>query len=120
MEIELGEIQEKFAKLLWEKEPIASGEVVRLALEQFEWKKSTRYTVLRKLCEKGLFLFIVGIVTSVVSEEEFERAKSHKFVEDNFDGSLPSFIAAFAGRKKLSGKEVEEIQEMIARFQKGE
>ena len=115
MEIELGEIQEKFAKLLWEKEPIASGEVVRLALEQFEWKKSTTYTVLRKLCEKGLFQNRDGIVTSVVSEEEFERAKSHKF-----DGSLPSFIAAFAGRKKLSGKEVEEIQEMIARFQKGE
>ena len=89
-------------------------------MEQCEGKKSTTYTVLRKLCEKGLFQNRDGIVTSVVSEEEFERAKSHKFVEDNFDGSLPSFIAAFAGRKKLSGKEVEEIQEMIARFQKGE
>ena len=73
MEIELGEIQEKFAKLLWEKEPIASGEVVRLALEQFEWKKSTTYTVLRKLCEKGLFQNRDGIVTSVVSEEDLSR-----------------------------------------------
>lgn len=116
MEIELGEIQEQFARIIWEHEPIASGQLVKLADETFGWKKSTTYTVLRKLCEKGLFQNNDGIVTSVVSKVEFDRAKSCKFVNDNFGGSLPSFLAAFTGRKKLSEKEVDEIQSMIDRF----
>ncbi|MGN0161044.1 MAG: BlaI/MecI/CopY family transcriptional regulator [Lachnospiraceae bacterium] len=119
MEIELGEIQEQFAKIIWENEPIASGKLVKIADERLGWKKSTTYTVLRKLCEKGLFQNNDGIVTSVISNIEFDRAKSHKFVNDNFEGSLPSFIAAFTGRKKLSKKEADEIQKMIDRF-KGE
>lgn len=119
MEIELGEIQEQFAEIIWNHEPIASGQLVKIADERLGWKKSTTYTVLRKLCEKGLFQNIDGIVTSVISKAEFDRAKSHKFVDDNFGGSLPSFIAAFTGRKKLSKKEVDEIQKMIDSF-KGE
>ena len=82
------------------------------------WKKSTTYTVLRKLCEKGLFQNVDGIVTSVLSKEEFDAAKSFKFVDDNFAGSLPSFIAAFASKKKLSKREVDEIQKMIDGFRK--
>lgn len=116
MEIELGEIQEAFAQIIWESEPIASGKLVKIAEERFGWKKSTTYTVLRKLCEKGLFQNRDGNVTSVISKAKFDRAKSHKFVDDNFGGSLPSFIAAFAGRKKLSQKEVDEIQRMIDQF----
>lgn len=116
MEIELGEIQEQFARIIWEHEPIASGQLVKLADATFGWKKSTTYTVLRKLCEKGLFQNNDGIVTSVVSKAEFDRVKSCKFVNDNFGGSLPSFLAAFTGRKKLSEKEVDEIQSMIDRF----
>ena len=119
MEIELGEIQEQFAEIIWDHEPIASGKLVKIADEKLGWKTSTTYTVLRKLCEKGLFRNIDGIVTSVISKAEFDSAKSHKFVDDNFGGSLPSFIAAFTGRKKLSKKEVDEIQKMIDRF-KGE
>lgn len=119
METELGEIQEQFAQIIWENEPVASGRLVKLADERLGWKKSTTYTVLRKLCEKGLFRNCDGIVTSVISRAEFDCAKSHKFVEDNFGGSLPSFIAAFAGRKKLSKKEADEIQKMIDAF-KGE
>lgn len=118
MEIELGEIQEQFAEILWENEPIASGKLVKIAEERLGWKKSTTYTVLRKLCEKGLFQNTDGIVTSVISKPEFDSAKSHKFVNDNFGGSLPSFIAAFAGRKKLSQKEADEIQKMIDSFKK--
>lgn len=120
MEIELGEIQEQFAQIIWENEPVASGKLVKIANERLEWKKSTTYTVLRKLCEKGLFQNKDGIVTSVISKEEFDSAKSRKFVDDNFAGSLPSFIAAFTGRKKLSEKEVDEIQKMIDSFGKEE
>lgn len=116
MKIELGEFQEKFAEIIWEKEPIASGDLVKLAEEAFGWKKSTTYTVLKKLCEKGLFRNQNGFVTSVISKEEFASAKSHQFVEENFSGSLPSFIAAFAGGKKLSPGEVDELQKMIDRL----
>lgn len=116
MEIELGEIQERFAEIIWENEPVPSGQLVKIAEERLGWKKSTTYTVLRKLCEKGLFRNCEGNVTSLISKAEFDRAKSLKFVDDNFGGSLPSFIAAFTGRKKLSEKEVDEIQKMIDQF----
>ena len=115
----INEEEPQFAEIIWDHEPIASGKLVKIADEKLGWKKSTTYTVLRKLCEKGLFRNIDGIVTSVISKAEFDSAKSHKFVDDNFGGSLPSFIAAFTGRKKLSKKEVDEIQKMIDRF-KGE
>ncbi len=116
MEIELGEIQEQFAQIIWEHEPVTSGTLVGIAAEKLGWKKSTTYTVLRKLCEKGLFQNQDGVVTSLVSKAQFDSAKSQKFVEDNFNGSLPSFIAAFTGRKKLSSKEINEIQHMIDSF----
>lgn len=116
MEIELGEIQEQFAQIIWEHEPVTSGTLVRIAAEKLGWKKSTTYTVLRKLCEKGLFQNQDGVVTALVSKAQFDSAKSQKFVEDNFNGSLPSFIAAFTGRKKLSSKEINEIQHMIDSF----
>lgn len=116
MEIELGEIQEQFAQIIWEHEPVTSGTLVGIAAEKLGWKKSTTYTVLRKLCEKGLFQNQDGVVTAFVSKAQFDSAKSQKFVEDNFNGSLPSFIAAFTGRKKLSSKEINEIQHMIDSF----
>lgn len=116
MEIELGEIQEQFAQIIWEHEPVTSGTLVGIATEKLGWKKSTTYTVLRKLCEKGLFQNQDGVVTALVSKAQFDSAKSQKFVEDNFNGSLPSFIAAFTGRKKLSSKEINEIQHMIDSF----
>lgn len=116
MEIELGEVQEKFADIIWAKEPVASGELVKIAEAQLGWKKSTTYTVLRKLCEKGLFQNVDGVVTSIVTKSEYAGAKSHKFVDDNFAGSLPTFIAAFAAGKKLTKKEVDELQKMIDEF----
>ena len=118
MEIVLGEVQEQFAEIIWENEPVASGELVKIAELRLGWKKSTTYTVLRKLCEKGLFQNKDGMVTSVISKEEFHGVKSYQFVDDNFGGSLPSFIAAFTSRKKLSEKEIDEIQKMIDTFRK--
>ena len=115
-DLELGKIQTEFAEVIWEKEPVGSGELVKLCDEKFGWKKSTTYTVLKKLCEKGIFQNQDGVVTSVLSKEEFYAAKSYRFVEDTFKGSLPAFIAAFAFGKKLTKKEVDEIQNMIDKF----
>lgn len=113
---ELGTVQTEFAELIWAREPIGSGELVKLCSEKFEWKKSTTYTVLRKLCEKGIMKNEDGVVSSVVSREAFYAAKSGQFVDETFKGSLPAFIAAFASGKKLSRKEVDEIQQMIDDF----
>lgn len=116
MEMELGEVQEAFANLIWEHEPIRSGELVKLCEKEFNWKKSTTYTVLRKLCEKGLFQNENGIVKSLLSKEAFNASKSEKFVEDTYAGSLPAFIAAFMSHKKISQEEIDEIQKMINRY----
>ena len=115
----MGAIQTEFAELIWEREPVSSGELVKLCSELFEWKKSTTYTVLRKLCEKGIMKNENGVVTSIVSREAFYAAKSGQFVEETFHGSLPAFIAAFASGKRLSKKEVDEIQQMIDDFREG-
>ncbi len=114
--IELGAVQSEFAELVWEKEPVGSGELVKICDEKFGWKKSTTYTVLKKLCEKGLFQNEDGVVTSVISRDEFYAAKSEQFVEDTFKGSLPAFIAAFASGRKLTKNDVEQIQDMIDKF----
>ena len=117
-DMELGAVQAKFAELLWEREPIGSGELVKLCNEKFDWKKSTTYTVLKKLCEKGLFKNEDGVVTSVLSREEYYSRRSGQFVKETFHGSLPAFIAAFASGNKLTEREVDEIQDMIDQFRK--
>ncbi len=118
IDVELGAIQERFADLVWANEPIASGELVKLCEKELEWKKSTTYTVLRKLCDKGLFKNTDGIVTSLISKDKFYSAKSMQIVEDSYAGSLPAFIAAFISDKKLTSKEAEEIQQMIDQFKR--
>lgn len=118
MEFELGEVQAIFADIIWKNEPVGSGELVKICGKELNWKKTTTYTVLRKLCEKGLFRNEDGVVTSVISREEFYSAKSEKFVEDTFEGSLPAFVAAFMSRKKLSKAEADEIRQMIDSFRR--
>lgn len=118
IDMELGVVQERFADLVWANEPVASGELVKICEKELEWKKSTTYTVLRKLCEKGLFKNEDGIVTSLISKEEFYSAKSKQIVEDSYSGSLPAFVAAFISNKKLTAKEADEIQKMIDEFKK--
>ena len=116
-EIELGAVQERFADLVWANEPIASGELVKLCERELHWKKPTTYTVLRKLCEKGLLQNEDGTVRSCISREAFYSAKSEQIVADSYHGSLPAFIAAFTARKPLSAREVEEIRRMIDAYQ---
>lgn len=110
---ELGAVESRFAGIIWENEPLSSGELVRLCEKELGWKKSTTYTVLKKLCGKGLFANDGGTVTSRMSKEEFCSAQSEQFVQETFNGSLPAFIAAFTSRKKLSEKEIAEIRKMI-------
>ena len=119
MDIELGEVQAKFAGIIWEKEPILSGELTKICEKELGWKKSTTYTVLKKLCEKGIFQNINGTVTSTISKDAFYFAKSEKFVNENYKGSISSFLAAFTSRNKLSPKDIGEIQKMIDKIREG-
>ncbi|MCQ2452018.1 MAG: BlaI/MecI/CopY family transcriptional regulator [Oscillospiraceae bacterium] len=118
-DLELGEVQLAFAHIIWDREPVGSGELVKICEKELNWKKPTTYTVLRKLCEKGLFKNEDGVVTAVLSREEFNASRSERFVEDAFDGSLPAFLAAFMSHKKISSQEVEEIQRMIETYKEG-
>ena len=103
----------RFASIIWENEPLASRELVRLCDKELDWKKSTTYTIIRKLCEKGILQNVNGIVSSIVSKDEYIATQSEKFVEDTFSGSLPKFLTSFSMRKKLSEEEIEEIQNFI-------
>ena len=112
-ELRLGVVEAHFADIVWQHEPLTSGELVRLCQQELEWKKSTTYTVLRKLCDRGIFRNEGGQVTSRLSRDEFYAAQSRQFVEQTFDGSLPAFLAAFTGGRALTDKEVAEIQRLI-------
>ena len=116
---ELGEVQSRFADLLWENSPLATGELVKLCAREFGWKKSTTYTVLHKLCERGLFINENGVVRPLITRAEFYSANSVRFVRETFGGSLPSFLAAFAANGELSQSEVEELQKLIDNYKKG-
>lgn len=116
-EIRLGAVESRFADIIWENEPISSGELVKICEKELTWKKSTTYTVLKKLCEKGIFQNEKGRVTSLISKDELEAKQSERFVEDNFGGSLPAFIAAFTKRKSLSKKDMDEIKKMLDSFE---
>lgn len=111
--IQLAEGELRFAELIWEREPLSSGDLVKLCGEAFGWKKSTTYTVLKKLCERGVFQNEDACVTSLISRDEYFSMQSEQFVEDAFGGSLPSFLTAFMGRKKLSGRQAEELKQLI-------
>ena len=112
-DITLGEIEAKFADLIWENEPLSSGELVKLAEAALGWKKSTTYTVLRRLCEKGLFRNENGTVSSQISREDFSGRRSEQFVNEAFGGSLPRFLTAFSRGKKLSEDEVAALLKFI-------
>lgn len=104
------------AQLIWEKEPIRSGELVKLAAERLGWKKSTTYTVLRKICENGIFQNQDTTVTSRMTKEEYARRKGENYLEENYHGSLSGFVAAFLEHKKLNRKELEKLEQMIESY----
>ena len=112
-ELRMGAIESRFADIIWQNEPVTSPELVKLAAKELDWKKSTPYTVLKRLCERGIFQNNDGTVTSLISKKDFYAVQSEKFVEETFSGSLPAFLAAFTTRKKLSDAEINELQELI-------
>ena len=103
----------RFAQIVWEQEPINSTALVKLSQERLGWKKATTYTVLRKLCEKGILQNENATVTSLVKKEEVQRRESEALLEKSFGNSLPAFLAAFLKDRKLTEAEAEELKRMI-------
>lgn len=114
------EFESRLADLIWEHEPVASGELVRLCETHFHWKKSTTYTMLKRICEQGMFKNENARITSVVSKEEYRQSQGEEFIRQNFGGSVPGFLAGFMDRRRLSRRQIEEIKEMIARYEEEE
>lgn len=116
-EYQLGTIEAKFADIIWQSEPMTSAELAKRSLEVLGWKKSTTYTVLKRLCDKGIFQNNKGSVTSLISKQEFYSKQSERFVEENFGGSLPTFLAAFTRVKKLTAEEVQHLRKIVAEYE---
>lgn len=114
----LGAVESQFADIIWRNAPLSSRDLVKLCQQQLEWKKSTTYTVLKKLCDRGIFQNEDGLVTPLVSRQEFHARQSQRFVEETFQGSLPAFISAFASGKKLSPQDVSDIRRMLDEYGK--
>lgn len=112
------ESEYRFCLILWEHEPINSGELAKLCQKQLGWKRTTTYTVIKRLSERGVLKNENSIVSSLVSKDEIQAAEIDEFVEKKFEGSLPAFIAAFTKHQKMSEKELDEVQKMIDRYRK--
>ena len=115
-DMRLGAVESRFAEIIWENEPLTTNQLIKICAVQLQWKRTTTYTVLKKLSEKGIFKTENSIVTSVISRQEFEGMQREQFVEENFKGSLPAFLAAFSTRKKLTDKEIDEMKNLIERM----
>ncbi len=118
-EITLGVIEARFADMIWENAPVPSSRLVALAQDSLGWKKSTTYTVLKRLCDKGVFENNGGTVTAKLTKAEYSALQSQKFVEDSFGGSLPAFLAAFTSGKRLTQQEIAELRSMIQSYEEG-
>ena len=112
-DLRMGPAETQFAEIIWANEPIGSGALAKKAEETLLWKKTTSFTVLKRLCERGIFQNQNGTVTSLLSKEEFYARHSEQYVQDNFGGSLPAFLAAFSTRKKLTDTEIDEMKRLI-------
>ena len=119
-DMRLGAVESRFADIIWSNEPLRSRDLVILCQDQLYWKKSTTYTVLRKLCERGIFQNKDGMVTSKISRDQFYAMQSEQFVESAFRGSLPAFLSAFSSRKALTKEEIDQLCKMINDFEEGQ
>ena len=113
------ESEYRFCLIMWEREPVTTSELVKLCQEQLGWKRTTTYTVIKRLGERGILKNEDGLVTSLVSKEAAQAREINDLVEEKFQGSLPAFVAAFTKRQDISDKELEEVQRMIDRIRKG-
>lgn len=117
-DITMGPVERRFARLIWDNEPITAAELARLADKELKWKKTTAYTALKRLCDKGLFRNEGGTVTSVLSYDEYQSHQSLRFLEDHCGGSLPVFLAAFTKKGSLSREELAEIRRMLDDYER--
>ena len=112
----LCEMEMAFAEIIWKNAPVTSGELVKICEKELEWKKSTTYTMLKRLCQREIFENDGGIVKTLITKDEFKAAQSEEFIEETFGGSLPLFLTAFTKRNKLTAKEIEEIKNLIDNY----
>lgn len=116
----LGEMEQRFAEMIWQNEPVGSGTLVQLAAQAFGWKKSTTYTMLKRLCERGLFANENGTVRALVSQEDYRVKQGEQFLAEGFGGSLPRFLTAFTRRNRLSNEEIEVLRRLIEAYEEKE
>jgi len=113
------ESEYRFCLILWEHEPVTAVELVKLCQQQLGWKRTTTYTVIKRLTERGVLKSEDGKITALVSKEDAQSREIDELVEEKFQGSLPAFVAAFTKRQDISAKELDEVQRMIDRIRKG-
>lgn len=118
-DLHLGAVESRFADIVWAHQPLSTGTLVKLCEQELRWKKTTTYTVLGRLCDKGLFAKSEGTVTALMSRETFYARQSEQFVEENFGGSLPAFLAAFTTAKELSAEDMAELRRLIDAYKGG-
>lgn len=109
----LGDMEQRFAEIIWKEAPVGARKLVQICENEFGWKRTTTYTMLKRLIDRGLFENSSGLVTALISPEDFQAARGEQFVNETFGGSLPQFFAAFTRRKKLSNEEIQELLRMI-------
>ena len=112
-DLQMGAVESRFADIIWEKEPLTAAELAKLSECELGWKKTTSYTVLKRLCDKGIFKNEGGVVTSRILRPDYYALQSEKFVKEQFGGSLPAFLAAFTSRKSLTDQELDALRRMI-------
>jgi len=116
-QFKLGEMEGKLAQLIWDYQPLSTRELTERCQQAFDWKRTTTYTMLKRLCDRALFANRDGKVVALMSREDFQAAQGEQFVEETFGGSLPLFMAAFTRRKKLSKQEAEELRRLIDAYE---
>ena len=117
-ELRMGANEMKFAEIVWEAAPVSSMQLAELAKDRLGWAKTTTYTVLRRLCDKGIFKNENTLVSAILSPDEYHALRTEQFVDAEYGGSLPAFVAAFSRRKKLSGDEIAELKALVAAFER--
>lgn len=118
-QLKLGEMEQRFADMIWDNAPISSGELVKMCASALNWKKSTTYTMLKRLCKREIFENNKGTVSALISKDDFAAAQGEQFLNETFGGSLPQFFAAFTRRNKLSTNEMQELQRLIEKHKEG-
>ena len=117
-DLTMGPVERRFAGLIWDNAPITAAELAKLADKELKWKKTTAYTALKRLCDKGIFRNDGGCVTAILSREEYQARQSRKFLDDTCGGSIPAFLAAFTRKGELSRQDLEDIRRMLDDYEK--